>query len=138
LDWTSKKWSEYNLSKGEISHKRTPESGYYDYEVITKWFADLGITFKNVNRITYTENIGRGTFKCSEDDCTDELISSIKNTFDFYMNEKDDEYRPHYNSIMNSFNIIGLGIAIDEKIDQYYLTVHYAVELLTHPEEIYE
>lgn len=134
LNWSAKKWSQISSDRGEMSHKRPGQTAYYDYNIITQWFADLGITFKNVNRITYTENIGRGTFRCSDSDCTQELIDAIRSTFNYYMAEKNQEYRAHYNSIMNTFNEIGLGIVIDENTNQYYLTVHYGTELLTHPE----
>ena len=81
--------------------------------------------------VTYSENIGYGPFNCSESDCTDELIANIRSTFDFYMSEKDQSYRPHYNSVMNAyFKEIGLGITIDESQNRYYLTVHYGTELL--------
>jgi len=136
LNWSAKKWSQYSSDKGVMSHKRPGQTEYYDYKIITQWFADLGITFKNINRITYSENIGRGTFRCSDSDCTQELIDTIRSTFDYYMAEKTKDYRPHYNSIMNPFNEIGLGIVIDEKSGQYYLTVHYGTELLTHPEGV--
>jgi uncharacterized protein YkwD len=124
-------WSEFSHQRGEISHKRIGQTEYYDYSMINQWFADLGLQFENIYRVTHSENIGGGGFSCSDSDCTDELIASIRGTFDFYMSEKDKEYKPHYNSVMNGyFNEIGLGISIDEATNKYYLTVHYGTKLI--------
>ncbi len=137
-------WSEANKAKGMMDHKRSPGDAYYDYSKITAWFEDLGLVFKNVNRVTHTENIGWGVFHCSKasaiggstygGDCTDDLISSIRTTFDFYMAEKDQAYKAHYNSVMNKyFKEIGLGIAVDVAARKYYLTVHYGTEITSNP-----
>jgi len=124
-------WSEYAKSQGKITHKRPGQTAYYDYNMIKDWFSSLGLSFENVQRVTFTENIGSGPFRCSETDCTDELINSIRSTFDFYMAEKDKEYKPHYNSVMNEyFNDIGLGIVVDEAAGKYYLTVHYGTKVI--------
>lgn len=124
-------WSEFSRDRGEMSHKRIGQTEYYDYNMITQWFADLGLQFENVNRVTHSENIGWGVLSCNKADCTDELISSIQSTFDFYMAEKNKDYRPHYNSVMNGyFNEIGLGIALDKESNKYYLTVHYGTKLI--------
>jgi uncharacterized protein YkwD len=129
LNRTAYIWSEYSKNKGEITHKREGQTAYYDYNIITQWFKDLGVTFKNVNRVTYTENIGWGPFSCSDTDCTQKLLNNIRSTFDFYMDEKDKAYKPHYNSLMNQyFKEIGLGIVLGN--GKYYLTVHYGTELL--------
>ncbi len=124
-------WSAFSNERGDMSHKRIGQTEYYDYDMINQWFADLGLQFENVFRVTHSENIGWGPYNCSSSDCTDELISNIQSTFDFYMAEKNQEYRPHYNSIMNNyFNEIGLGISIDEDANKYYLTVHYGTKLI--------
>lgn len=122
-------WSDFSMKRGELSHKRPGQTAYYDYNMINEWFRDLGLQFENVNRVTHSENIGWGPYSCNELDCTDELISTIRSTFDFYMSEKDKSYKPHYNSIMNQyFNEIGLGIVVGD--GKYYLTVHYGTKLL--------
>lgn len=128
LDRTADIWSSYNRDRGTVNHKRPGQTAYYDYDRILNWFKDLGLTFSNHNRITFTENIGYGPYACGEADCTDELLSAIRSTFDFYMAEAGKSDRPHYNSIMNSeFKNIGLGIVVKGKT--YYLTVHYGTEL---------
>jgi len=47
--------------------------------------------------------------------------------------EKNDDYKPHYNSIMNDyFTIMWVWFAIEKKNNyyEYYLTVHYCTELI--------
>jgi uncharacterized protein YkwD len=137
LSRTATVWSEYSETQGKMSHNRPGTTVYYDYPAIEAWFKDLGLTFKNVSRVTFTENIGWGIFSCEASDCTDALIDSIRSTFNFYMAEKNDSYRPHYNSVMNAyFKEIGLGLALDETTHKYYLTVHYATEITSNPPSI--
>jgi uncharacterized protein YkwD len=134
LDRTAYIWSKYSAERGYIDHKRVGQSAYYDYSMIEDWFRDLGLTFENVNRATFTENIGWDVYSCDEEDCTDELLEVMENTFDFYMSEKNDEYRPHYNSIMQPyFKEMGVGVYINEEQNRYYLTVHYATSLTSQP-----
>ena len=134
LDYSAYVWSKYSSDRGYIDHKRPGQSAYYDYYMIEDWFTDLGLTFKNVSRATFTENIGWYPYSCDEEDCTDELLQVMEYTFDFFMSEKNDAYRPHYNSIMNSyFKEMGIGIYINEEQQRYYLTIHYATELTSHP-----
>lgn len=135
LDRTAFIWSDYSRSRGYIDHKRPGQTAYYDYYMIEDWFENLGLSFENNSQVTFTENIGRGPYSCDAEDCTDELLASIKYTFDYYMNEVNSSYRPHYNSIMNSyFKEIGLGIAINSS--QYYLTVHYGTAITSNPSPI--
>ncbi len=127
-------WSETKKAQGSMDHKRSPGDAYYDYNKITAWFADLGLVFKNVYRVTHTENIGWGVYHCSKADCTDDLINAIRTTFDFYMAEKGTASHAHYDSVMNAyFKEIGLGIAIDQASGKYYLTTHYGTEIISNP-----
>lgn len=134
LDRTAYVWSKYSAERGYIDHKRIGQSAYYDYTMIEDWFRDLGLTFENVNRATFTENIGWYPYSCDEEDCTDELLQVMEYTFDFFMSEKNDEYRPHYNSIMQPyFKEMGIGVYINEEQQRYYLTIHYATSLTSQP-----
>jgi len=134
LNRTAIAWSEQSEIKGYMDHKRNPGDSYYDYYKIAAWFKDMGLEFKNLYRVTFTENIGWGPYKCSKTDCADDLLSAIKYTFDFYMAEKGKASSAHYDSVMNKyFKEIGLGIAIDEKAGKYYLTVHYGTEITSNP-----
>jgi len=130
-------WSEYMKSTGSMSHLRPGQTSYYDYAKITDWFGNLGLTFNNDHSVTYSENIGAGTYRCSSSDCTQTLITSIKNIFDGYMNEKGTAYTGHYDSVMNAyFKEIGLGISLDTSKEWFYLTVHYTVGLASHPTNV--
>jgi len=44
---TARDWSISLRQKQEADHKRSPDAEYYDYPVITEWFADRGIVFAN-------------------------------------------------------------------------------------------
>lgn len=127
-------WSEkFKAEKAtEMSHKRNPGDAYYDYNKIKAWFKNLGLEFKSG---LFTENTGWGVpYYCNESDCTDELISAIKNVFDFYMAEKGQSYDAHYKAVINkNFKEIGLGISIDEEAQRYYVTVHYGTEITSNP-----
>ena len=141
LSRTANVWSQEAVLRGEITHQRDPGDSYYDYWKITEWFKDLGLEFKNVNRVTYTENIAWEYYNCPESqaDCTDHMIPQVRKAFDFYMSEKGQAYTAHYDSIMNPyFKIVGLGIAIDRSANRYYLTVHYGTEITSNPFPICE
>jgi uncharacterized protein YkwD len=138
LSRTATAWSNYSASIGVLAHKRPGQTAYYDYNIITNWFRDQGLTFENLHGFTYVENIGRGYVSCGTADCTDKIIQNIRGTFDFFMNEKDKTYKPHYESVMNDyFKEIGLGIALTTN-GQYYLTVHYGTEITSEPLSVCE
>ncbi len=121
-------WSAYGRDRGAMTHTRPGTTAYYDYYGIQSWFEDLGLTFQSVGGYTFTENIGRGPYSCSADECTDELLRAIKYTFDYFMSEAGSSYAPHYNSIMNSnFKKIGFGIVVTDS--SYFMTIHYATIL---------
>jgi uncharacterized protein YkwD len=137
LHYSATVWSESMKDAGEMSHNRPDQTDYYDYSMITDWFSDLGLAFKNNYGVTYSENIGEGTYRCNDSDCTQELIDAIENIFNGYMAEKGTPYTGHYDSVMNAyFNEIGLGIALDPAKEWFYLTVHYGTELTSHPVEV--
>jgi uncharacterized protein YkwD len=134
LDRTAGNWSYYAVKRGTIDHKRAWQAPYYDYGAIEKWFGNFGVRFENVRGKTYTENIGWGPYSCSDDDCTDELIAAIRSTFDFFMSEKGAAYRPHYNAIVSdAFANMGVSVAIDASAKRYYLTAHFATEVVDPP-----
>lgn len=137
LGRTAAVWSERAESLGYISHTRPGSSAYYDYGLIGRWFADLGVSFASGGgRSNYVENIGWEYYSCSDGDCTEELIAGIRKTFNFFMSEKGSAYAPHYDSIMNpTYNLLGLGIAVDETAygGKFYLTVHYGTEIVSDP-----
>lgn len=134
LDYSAAVWSEYSNNVGVMSHTRPGQTDYYDYSIITSWFGDLGLTFANHSGVTYSENIGYATYRCSDSDCTQEMIDAIEPIYDAYMAEKGTSYTGHYDSVMNGyFNEIGLGLSIDSADETVYLTVHYATEIDSYP-----
>lgn len=139
LSRTATTWSRLASAKGSIDHKRYGKKAYYDFWALRDWFKEQGLTFKRVHSQEFVENIGWGVYRCSDADCTDELLSSIRSTFDFFYGEKNKKYRPHYESLMSdTYNEIGVGIAIDEDAGKYYITVHYDTEITSNPLKICE
>jgi len=136
LNATASNWSFYSKKKGTIDHKRAGQKSYYDYKKVGQWFASKGITFsRGTGRSDYVENIGWDYYSCSKSDCTDELITAIKHTYNFFMGEKGKKYRAHYESIMNKgYKKIGMGIAVDPVKKRYYLTVHYGTVVVVKPD----
>ena len=135
LNETAKKWCLISLNRGDISHKRNiNDPVFYNYKEIKNWFLRLKIKFKNIKGYTFTENIGWGYFNYKSGNYTDYVIKSIRKTFNDYISEKgktDYWESAHYRSIIAPyFYYIGLGLVIDEKNKKYYLTVHYASEVI--------
>lgn len=133
LEETAFSWSETMKTKNEITHKRNSNDSYYNYWIIANWFSDRWIVCKNVNKVTFSENIWQWVFLCKDSDCTQELIDWIRSSFDFYMSEKTKSSRPHYLSLVNDyFKEIWLWIALTKQTEtkyKYYLTVHYCTEI---------
>ncbi|QFR39095.1 SH3 domain-containing protein [Candidatus Gracilibacteria bacterium 28_42_T64] len=144
LDNSAYEWSYISDQKGVMEHKRNYFDVYYDYKVIEKWFNDRGVICKVKNRATSSESIGKYGYKCTDNDCTDELINSLKEIFDIYMAEKGLSYpaNAHYKAITHAdISKIGLGLAIsDAPVDEngwggknyynYYVTTHYCTEFI--------
>jgi len=130
LDKTAYDWNRVFASGHWLNHHtRNPWDGYYNFEKIDAWFLDRGINPKVVNHNKHTENVGYWYYSCNQSDCTDELISAIRSTFDFYMSEKGKSYDAHYRSIVNPyFSKIGFDIIVEPTERRYYLTVHYITE----------
>ncbi|QQS58824.1 S-layer homology domain-containing protein [Candidatus Peregrinibacteria bacterium] len=138
LSRTATLWSEQAAQQGFISHKRAGQKEiYYDYWRMEEWFSNLGLTFFNNHRTTFTENIGWGPYRCSQADCTDELLGAIRTTFDFYMAEEGTGSTAHFESVVNPyFQEIGIGISVNPSGDTYFLTVHYGTTITSDPAPI--
>lgn len=134
LSYTAGMWSNIAAERGYIDHKRAGQAAYYDYARITDWFRSLGITFANRSSITYSESIGWAPWRCQKSDCTDDMIANLRQSFDFYMREKNQSYRPHYNAIVSSgFRELGVNVAIDSSGSRSYVTTHYGTEITSSP-----
>ncbi|MBP9779793.1 CAP domain-containing protein [Candidatus Gracilibacteria bacterium] len=130
LDATAHSWNiEFAKGRGQNHHRRSPGDSYYSYNTITDWFRLRGVEGKVVGGATTTENVGYGTYSCNSSDCTDELINSIRGTYDFFISEKGKAYDAHYRSVVQpNFTKIGLDIIVVPGERRYYLTVHYITE----------
>jgi hypothetical protein len=132
LDDTARVWAQALKMRDERDasdvHKRSSWDSYYDYKKITDWFEDHGVVWVIRNRATTTENVWFWYYKCSQSDCTDELIDAIRGTFKFYMSEKATN-GSHYRSIVQpNFTKIGLSIQVDASTNRFYLVVHYITD----------
>lgn len=130
LDTTAHDWNiEFAKGRGENHHRRNPGNSYYDFAVIDAWFLARGINPKVINRAKHTENVGYGYYYCSDSDCTDELIASIRTTYDFFMSEKGKSYDAHYRTIIQPyFTKIGMDIIVVPSEKRYYMTIHHITE----------
>ncbi|MFC1810596.1 S-layer homology domain-containing protein [Patescibacteria group bacterium] len=138
LNRTATQWSKVSRDRGYMDHKRDGSTDYYDFYGIMDWFAGLGIEFVNS---AYTENIAWEMYYCdvTAEDCTQDMINSVRKGFDFFMSEKGGSYTAHYDSIISpNYNIIGLGVAINDDANKFYLTVHYAKGISNEPMRICE
>jgi uncharacterized protein YkwD len=136
LDATATEWSQFSKERGYIIHGRpwdgcTGEGNYqcYNFAAIDKWFKERGIDPVVRNRVKHTENIGNREYSCHQSDCTNEMISAIKKTFEYFRKEEGKSYDLHYKSLVNPyFTRIGIGLTTDDSKGTYYLTVHYITE----------
>ncbi len=130
LDVTAHDWNiEFARGKWQNHHRRSPSNSDYDFPVIDRWFEARGIDPIVIDRSKHTENVGYGYYSCNTTDCTDELIHSIRSTYDFFMSEKGRSYDAHYRSIVQpNFSKIGLDIITVPSDNRYYITIHYITE----------
>lgn len=130
---TATQRSDLAKTRGYISHERKKWDGYYNYAKIEKWFAERNIRFQNIQKMTFSESIGRGYVKCPANaDCTEALIKATKSSWSFFMSEKNKKSQPHYKAIVNkNFTMMWVGVSIDPATKKYYLTVHYWTKALT-------
>lgn len=140
LNNTAYEWSKFQDWKWFMSHKRTSDWPFYDYDQIEKWFTDRWVKCKVKSRVTTSESIWKFWYYCNDSNCTDELIKSLKVLFDIYINEKWMWYPAdaHYRAIVHKeLSKMWLWLSIrrdftDEyknyKSYNYYVTTHYCTE----------
>jgi hypothetical protein len=135
LNETALEWSQFSKQRWYIIHGRPGDwcewvGNYtcYNFSAIDTWFKARGINPTVINRTKHTENIGTRWYRCSQNDCTDEMIQAIRLTFDYFLSEK--SYNGvHYRSLVSPYlSKIGIGITTDEAKWVYYLTVHYITQ----------
>ncbi len=115
--------------KWKANHKRHVDAVYYDYKVITKWFSDRGVVFKNVNWATSTENIWRARYSCDDKECTQEVIDSLRRIYDYFASEESYNGVHRRTMIHPEFKIVWVSFAIDESAWKIYGVMHYGTEL---------
>ena len=122
LDQTASNWNSiFAAGKWQNHHTRTAWDGYYNYSTIDEWFQIGGVDPIVTHGVKHSENVGYGSYRCNQSDCTDELIESIRTTYRFFINS-----RTHYPSIVQPyFTKIGMNIITVPSEGRYYLTVHY-------------
>lgn len=122
LDGTAHDWNiVFAGSRGTNFHERSPGDGYYNYNVINKWFQARGINPPVVWWVNHSENVSWGTYSCSSSDCTDELISAIQSSYTFFINSP-----VHAKSVFQpNFTKIGFDIIVVPNERRYYITVHF-------------
>lgn len=134
LNNTAYEWSTIMKNKSSMNHKRYANSSFYNYNEIENWFQDRWVKCKNADWTTSTESIWKFAYYCSDDDCSDELIESIKSIFQLYMDEKwlPHPNNAHYRAIVHNYlNYIWLWISIRHTWDdryEYYIATHYCTE----------
>jgi hypothetical protein len=130
LDTTAHDWNiVFAAEKWRNHHTRHPWDGYYNFPVIDKWFITRGINPKVINRAKHTENVGYGYYQCDQSDCTDEMIASIRTTWNFFLSEKWKSYDAHYRTIVQPyFTKMGFDIIVKPDERRYYIVIHFITE----------
>lgn len=105
LNNTAQKRANYLAKINNSTHKRKVSDWYYNYDSIKSWFQENWVSFaKEENWIaSFSENIARQTFKCTQNDCTDYFLWQINKAFQFFMDEKYKSYKAHYNAIASPY-----------------------------------
>ncbi len=131
---TAYEWSTYQCSINEMTHKRVKNDSYYNYPRIEKWFNDRWVNCEVLWWVTSSESIWQYSYQCTDWECSDELIDSLKEIFNIYMSEKTMTYpsNAHYRAIINNyFTKMWMGISIkksDNGFYDFYVTTHYCTK----------
>lgn len=133
LEQTALERAQHSVTRWCTDHARKPSDGYYNHASMEEWFADRGLVYKPINRVTVTESMWRGVYRCSTSgDCTSSILSALNSTYQFFMSEKWKSFQPHYASMVNrSFQRMWVGLALgnnNRNQSIYCLIIHYATE----------
>ncbi len=101
----------------------------YEYPKMVSWFEERDVTFVNVNRSTFTENIGRARYSCTDTDCTDEILASIRHVFDYFASEQSYNWVHRRTMVQKNFEIAWVWVTVDKDLWKAYVVVHYWTEL---------
>ena len=132
LEWTAITWTNNlaNSWKTKNLHARKSSDGFYNYDSLLNWFANLWVNFpKSIWWwASFSESIGYGMYRCSASDCTQSLIKSIKTTWDGLIMKEKASNGSHYKAAtMKYFTQMWVGIAVSN--GRYYMVIHYWVDI---------
>lgn len=131
LEQTATNRAQHLAKLDKSTHERLSTDTWYNYYSIKNRFSNLWITFPKEKNgaANFHENIAlRLNYSCKKNDCTDYLISRIKDWFDFFMNEKKKNWA-HYKAIVaTQTKKIGVGIATNPTTKKIFIVTHYSVD----------
>lgn len=109
------------------THKRLSSDGYYTYSSIQNWFNNQWVYFEWAGT-QFTESIWYRDFNCNKSDCTQELLDTMRKSFNFYMSEESWN-GPHYRAVVHpQFTYMGIGF--DDNGQNSFLVIHYSNKVL--------
>lgn len=125
LDRSAHDWNiVFAGSRGTIYHERSPGDGFYNFSVIDQWFRDRWVNPPIIHGVKHSENVSYAWYRCNQSECTDELISALRGSYNFFMNSSS-----HYPSIVQpNFTKIGIDVIANPSQNRSYITVHYMTE----------
>ena len=122
LNHTANVRADYLVDLWSATHKRLASDGYYNYWSIKDWFNNQWVEFK-WSWTQFTESIWYRSYSCKQDDCTQELLNTIRKSFDFFMSEASDN-GAHYRAIVHpNFEYIWIGY--DTNGSNSFAVIHY-------------
>lgn len=132
LEWSATTRANNLAVFGKIKnlHARNASDWYYNYNSMTNWFSNLWITFWNAPKwaTSFSETVWRNVYKCDKSDCTQEIITAIKKTWNWLIMWEKASNGSHYKAaVMKHFTQMWVWIAIDKANNRYYLVIHYWV-----------
>ncbi len=77
--------------------------------------------------IPLAKNIAWRGYNCNKSDCKEELINTLKGSYDYFASEESTN-GAHYRTMVNPyFKEVGVGMAISNS--KYFFTAHYGTEV---------
>ena len=133
LEWSATTWANKIAASHKTNnlHPRNNWDWYYSYNSIMSRFSNLWIKFPtNIWwwASAFSESIWYNTYKCSKDDCTENLINAIKKTrTGLIMKEKSSNGSHYKAATMKHFTQMWAWTAIDKSNNRYYIVLHYGI-----------
>lgn len=133
LEWSATiRASNLSVSgKTKNLHARNTWDWYYNYNSMTNRLSNLWINFWPAPKwaASFSETVWRNVYKCDKSDCTQEIITAVKKTWDWLIMKEKASNGSHYRAAtMKHFTQMWAWIAIDKANNRYYLVIHYGVD----------